>query len=290
VVSFPPNGIDCEQLNVDITLVEVQQAFKKLKRHKVVGIDGIKPEFLLDAAIALQQPLLIAFNKILREGYCESVSVGIIHALYKGGDCSQFDNYKGITVGPILAKVFAMILESRISHWAETNDLRAKGQARFRKNFRTTDNLFILRTLTEQAKFQKKQLHTCFVDFKKVFDTVPRDLLWQVLEGLGISGRILECLHSMYRQDQAYLHHPEEGLTPTFFCHIGVKQGCPLSPLLFSLFIEKRLNALEGDAPPMLGQLAIRLLLYVDDLALMSHTPAKLQKQLDVLQAFCYER
>jgi hypothetical protein len=279
VVSFPPNGIDCEQLNVDITLVEIQQAFKKLKRHKVVGIDGIKPEFLFDAVVALQQPLLIAFNKILREGYCESLSVGIIHALYKRGDCSQFDNYRGIIVGPILAKVFAMIFESRISPWAETNDLRAKGQAGFRKDFRTIDNLFIFRTLTEQARFQKKQLYTCFVDFKKAFNTVPRDLLWQVLEGLGISGRILECLRSMYRQDQARLHHPEEGLTPTFLRRIGVKQGCPLSPLLFGLFIdglEKRLNPLEGDAPPMLGQLAIRLLLYVDDLALMSHTLAGL--------------
>jgi hypothetical protein len=132
VVSFPPNGIDCEQLNVDNTLVEVQQAFKKLKQHKAAGINGIKPEFLLDAAVTLQQPLLIAFNKILREGYCESFSVGIIHALYKGGDCSQFDNYRGIIVGPVLTKVFAMILESRISQWAETNDLRAKGHASFR--------------------------------------------------------------------------------------------------------------------------------------------------------------
>jgi len=140
-------------LNVDITLVEIQQAFKKLKRHKVAGIDGIKPEFLLDAVVALQQPLLIAFNKILCEGFCESLSVGIIHALYKGGECSQFDNYRGITIGPVLAKVFAMILESRISQWAETNDLRAKGQAGFRKDFRTTYNLFILRTLTEQARF-----------------------------------------------------------------------------------------------------------------------------------------
>ncbi len=128
------------------------------------------------------------------------------------------------------------------------------------------------------------------MDFKKAFDTVPRDLLWQVLEGLGISGRILECLRSMYRQDQAYLHHPKEGLMPTFLCRIGVKQGCPLSPLLFGLFIdglEKRLNVLEGDTPPMLGQLAVRLFLYADNLALMSHTPTGLQKQLDVLQAFC---
>jgi hypothetical protein len=215
----------------------------------------------LDAAVALQQPLLIAFNKILCEGYCESLSIGIIHALYKGGDYSQFNNYRGIIVGPVLAKVFVMILESRISQWAETNDLRAKGQASFRKDFRTTDNLFILRTLIEQARFQKKKLYTYFVDFKKAFDTVPRDLLWQVLEGLGISGRILECLRSMYRQDQACLHHPEEGFTPTFFCRIEVKEGCPLSPLLFGLFIDglkKRLNVLEGDTPPMLGQLAVR--------------------------------
>jgi hypothetical protein len=156
VVSFPPNGIDCEQLNVDITLVEVQKAFKKLKQHKTIGIDGIKPEFLLDAAVALQQPLLIAFNKIMREGYYESLSVGIIHALYKGVDYSQFDNYRGIIVGPVLAKVFAMIFESHISQWAETNDLRAKGQAGFRKDFRTTDNLFVLRTLPNEPNFKKK--------------------------------------------------------------------------------------------------------------------------------------
>ncbi len=83
------------------------------------------------------------------------------------------------------------------------------------------------------------------------------------------------------------------GSRPLSSAAIEVKQGCPLSPLLFGLFIdglEKRLNALEGDTPPMLEQLAVRLLLYADDLALMSHTPAGLQKQLDVLQAFCCER
>jgi hypothetical protein len=152
------------------------------------AFDGIKPEFLLDAAAALQQPLLITFNKLLREGYCESLSVGIIHALYNGGDYSQFDNYRGITIRPVLAKVFVMILESRISQWAETNDLCAKGQAGFRKDFRTTDNLFILRTLTKQARFQKKQLYTCFVDFKKTFDIVPKDLIGRCWRDLALVG------------------------------------------------------------------------------------------------------
>jgi hypothetical protein len=59
------------------------------------------------------------------------LSTGVIHALHKGGDALQFENYRGITVGPVLAKVFAMILEARLSSWAEEKGLRARGQAGF---------------------------------------------------------------------------------------------------------------------------------------------------------------
>ncbi len=68
----------------------------------------------------------------------------MVHALFKGGDASKFDNYKGITVGPILAKLFAMILEKRLSEWVEQHGLRVKDQARFCKDYRITDQLFIL--------------------------------------------------------------------------------------------------------------------------------------------------
>jgi hypothetical protein len=47
-------------------------------------------------------------------------------------------------VGPVLDKVFAMILEARLSSWAEERGLRVKGQTSFRKDFRTMDNLYIL--------------------------------------------------------------------------------------------------------------------------------------------------
>ncbi len=60
--------------------------------------------------------------------------------LFKGGDASKFDNYMGITVGPILTKLFAMILDKRLSEWAEQHGLRAKGQARFRKDYRILTN------------------------------------------------------------------------------------------------------------------------------------------------------
>jgi len=94
--------------------------------------------------------------------------------------------------------------------------------------------------------------------------------------------------------------HPTEGLSAQFSCGIGVKQGCPLSPLLFGLYLdglekhldalEKHLDALDGDSPPQLVDIVVKLLLYAYDLALMSETPQRLQKQIDVLSEFCVEQ
>ncbi len=87
--------------------------------------------------------------------------------------------------------------------------------------------------------------------------------------------------------------HPTEGLSTRFSCDIGVKQGCPLSPLLFGFYLdglEKHLDALDGDSSPQLTDIVVKLLLYADDLALMSETPQRLQKQIDVLSEFCVER
>ncbi len=111
------------------------------------------------------------------------------------------------------------------------------------------------------------------MDFCKAFDTVPRDLLWQVLAEMGIVGRFM--------------------LSARFSCGIGVKQGCPLSPLLFGLYLdglEKHLDALDGNSPPQLADIVVKLLLYANDLAFMSETPQGLQNQIDVMSAFCVER
>ncbi len=136
-------------LNADITLAELLHALKKLQKNKAVDLDGMKAEFILDAGKLLHMPLLTTFNCFLAKGFPEALSTGVVHALFKGGDASKFDNYKGITVGPILAKLFAMIFDKRLNEWAKQHGLRAKGQAGFRKDYCTTDQLFILRTLIE---------------------------------------------------------------------------------------------------------------------------------------------
>jgi hypothetical protein len=87
-----------------------------------------------------------------------------------------------------------MFLEKRLNEWVEQHGLRAKGQVGFRKDYRNIDQLFILRTLIEQSKAKKKPLYCCFLDFKKEFDIVPREVLWQMLVSLEVEGRFLRCL------------------------------------------------------------------------------------------------
>jgi hypothetical protein len=97
----------------------------------------------------------------------------------------------------------------------------------------------------------------------------------------------------MYSQDSVRVMHPTKRLSARFSCGIGVKQGYPLSPLLFGLYLdglEKHLDALDGDSPPQLADIVVNLLLYVDDLTLMSETPQGLQKQIDVMSEFCVEQ
>jgi hypothetical protein len=279
VTESPPS----HTLNADITLAELLQALKKLQRNKVTGLDGMKAKFILDAGELLHMSLLTKFNCFLAEGFPETLSIWVVHALFKGGDASKFDNYRGIAVGPILAKLFTMILDKRLSEWAEQHGLPAKGQVRFRKDHRITNQLFILRTLIKQSKAKKKPLYCCFVDLKKAFDIVPHEALWQMLAGLGVKGRFLRCLQAIYAKDTIHFNHPSESVTSSFRCQQGVKHDCPFSPLLFGLYLdalEGRLDGKECDAPT-LADVHVWLLLFADDLALTLELEVGLQQQLD---------
>ena len=216
----------------------------------------------------------------------------MICPILKSGDATDCSNYIGITVGSILGKLYAVVLEKRISAWAENSGIRARGQGGFRSDHRTTDNIFILRTLIDKAEAtaRKKKLFVCFVDFQKAFDTIPRALLWRRLASLGLTGRMLSALKNMYQSVTACVKTPA-GLTEFFPCTLGVKQGCPLSPCLFGLYIDKLekilLEQSDECAAPFLKGLPVPILLYADDIALISESKEGLQNCLDLLSQFC---
>ncbi len=107
-----------------------------------------------------------------------------------------------------------------------------------------------------------------------------------MLASLEVKGHFLRCLQAMYANDTVHINHPSEGVTSNFRCQQGVKQGCPLIPLLFGLYLdalEKRLDGRECDAPA-LADVHVWLLFFADDLALTSELEVGLQQQLDALQ------
>ncbi len=285
---------DDADLNQDITTDEVCSCIKRLKRGKSPGIDCILADMIKDGDHLMQQSLLWLFNCMLAGHFPERLSVGLITAVYKSGNKFHMSNYRGITIGSVIAKLLAMILEQRLASWAEKHAVKAKGQAGFRKDYRTTDHIFILRSLIDKQrrtrlKGKAGKLFCCFVDFKKAFDTVPRAVLWQVLEELGVCGRILDIIKSLYAHDSAAVRS-SQGLSAILRCLMGVKQGCPLSPTLFGLYVdglERHLLATADIDAPLLRGVLVPLLLYADDLISMSESAAGLQKQLDALASFC---
>ena len=87
----------------------------------------------------------------------------------------------------------------------------------------------------------RSNLFCCFVDFRKAFDTVPRNNLWNILEEINVPFELRAAAIRLYENVIAKFKS-NEGWSKDIECNIRVKQGCPLSPTLFGIYIDK----LEG--------------------------------------------
>jgi hypothetical protein len=75
-------------------------------------------------------------------------------------------------VGHTFSKLYATVLHQWLSEELERRHLRARGQAGFRPDYQTIDHIFTLRAIIEEARHRSSKVYTCFVDFRKAFDTV----------------------------------------------------------------------------------------------------------------------
>jgi hypothetical protein len=209
--------------------------------------------------------------------------------VFKRGDATVKDNYRGIAVGSTMGKFYSMILEQRLSAFCEQQGFRATGQAGFRPDRRTSDHVFVIKHLIDKSRLEKQHLFACFVDFRKAYDLVRRDLLMRCLFDIGVRDNMLQAIVSMY-WNAPMITKAVCSVGQPFDSTRGVKQGDPLSPLLFGIFfdrIERWLEERCGECGVQLSGRLLRLLLYADDLALLASSPAELQQLLDALSAFC---
>ena len=103
-------------------------------------------------------------------------------------------------IGHTLAKLYGAVIEPELSDYMETLNLCAPEQAGFRRAFSTIDHIFTLTCLIDQTKARKKKLYCCFVDFRKAFDTVPREWLFNRLKSLKILDDMIWAIYALYEQ------------------------------------------------------------------------------------------
>ena len=100
----------------------------------------------------------------------------------------------------------------------------------------TVDNIFVLNGLITHCINSNEYLYCCFVDFTKAFDYVGRDILWYKLIKIGVRGRMLDIIKSMYETVKSKVKS-NNTLSEAFSCNIGVRQGECLSPFLFAMYV-----------------------------------------------------
>ena len=130
-----------------------------------------------------------------------------------------------------------------------------------------------------------KKLCAVFVDLEKAYDKVCREELWEALRSYGVSGGLLRVIKSMYQASEASVRVDGE-VSEWFGVKQGVRQGCPLSPWLFNIFLvmvvrEGRTNIHGG---VKLDTCQVQVLLFADDTDLITEREEDLQHNIKALQ------
>ena len=267
----------------------MKKAISSLKRDKSSGIDNLKAEMFIDGKDIVSPMLCKLFNHLYTNCiYPDSWTKGVIVPIPKKGDLNDANNYRGITLTSIFSKIFSILLDNRLRDWSEKSNILTDYQYGFRKGKSTTDCIFVLNSIIDKViKQEKKKLYCSFIDFRKAFDVVYRNGIWLKMLKYGISNKFTNMLQKIYEKVRCV---KVQGCKTDFFeSKSGVKQGEPLSPLLFLFFINDVYDSLCNDNFNCftLEEQKLFLLLFADDMVLFSYTVDGLQSLLNKLHAYC---
>ena len=185
-----------------------------------------------------------------------------------------------------MGKIFESILNERFVFQSEVLNVNDQNQFSFCKNRRTTDNVFIIDTITSYQKHAKKPLYVTFIDFTKAFDFINRDLLYFKLLKQGFGGKLVKIFLSMFSKANARVRW-EGQLGEKIDSTHGVLQGGIINPKLFNFFLADLDEFLDQNHGVKVNGNTFTHLVYADDLVLLSESNTGMQTLLCNVQIFC---
>ena len=219
------------------TCREVTEALKSLKSKKCADTAGIRAEMLKKGGEQLLGKLLELYNHILA-GTLQSPASwkhSVISVIHKSGDAAQPQNYRPICIIPVLYKLFSKLMYKRL--YPILDEAQCKDQAGFRNRFNTVDHMFVFQMLQEKSEEFNLNTWVAAIDFKKAFDSIKQDYLWQALSDQNVPTAYVSVLRNLYADQSAQVK--TDVLSRKFGIFRGTKQGDPLSTLLFNALLER---------------------------------------------------
>ena len=277
--------IRTEMSGPPILRAEVELAAKCMKKGKAVGDDGLMIEMVETAGDFAIEKITDLANKIYNTGYIpKMMQESSFIAIPKKEGTIECDKHRTLSILSQIAKLVLRIIMIRIR--GKIHDNLDENQYGFRKGKGTRNAIFVLRMILERSIEVQKETYLCFVDFQKAFDTVKHNQLIEMLLDLQVDGKDIRMITNLYWDQRATV---QVGDQKTNWIQIkkGVRQGCPLSADLFSLYGQRVVDELKDIEGIKVGGHNINNIRYADDTVLVADTEEKLQRLVNRLQEAC---
>lgn len=165
----------------------------------------------------------------------EDWNEGTINPIFKKGEKSEVSNYRGVTLLNTVYKIYASVLNERLMRTAE--EKFQETQFGFRRGRGTTDAIFVLNYIVNKELNKKGgKVFAFFSDLKAAFDRVDRQELNKMMEYIGIEDHLRTRIMEIYKETKNTVKIGKRR-TEAFWTERGVRQGCPMSPTLFNIYV-----------------------------------------------------
>ena len=289
------------EIDLHLDTETIEKTFGKMSNDSAMGYDNIPTYVIKSVGIVGYEFIAQLFTQIAKgtSPIPEEWRKGRVSLLPKPtSEKRRLSTYRPLTISSVLYRTFARIVCKEIQNWMESTGTIGEMQFGFRKDRRGEDCMFILTSAIEIARHEKTGLITCFLDCTKAYDRIDRNRLWRVLEEKNMPKPILELIKLLYTDNEVTLQYGEHKSKP-IKTEKGLRQGCPLSPILFILYISgleeriKRTGAgFEVRLPGNIFNLRqkksfpIGGILFADDLVLIGRSRREMEILLDVTSKF----
>jgi hypothetical protein len=231
--------------------------------------------------------LSIIFNRCMK---AKNVPVPWKEALtvliYKKGDDADVSNFRPIALMSCIYKLFMGVMAKRLTRWSIDAGILSLEQKCARPSEGCYEHTYILKSLVGQARRNKKKLNMAWLDIRNAFGSVPHSTIRATLRHIGVPQDLISLIMNAYTGATTVIKTPN-GNTSAIPIQAGVKQGCPLSPILFNLCIELILRQVKDKASKLKSGSCIHYgtpvscLAYADDLVIVARSQHALQLLLD---------